>query len=149
MPSMKEYWDEINWSRMYDPNEITEIISSKNISNWAKIHPLTVIPNRIDKSLIPIDFAMFRLMSVTTVGPGVRVAPHSHNEPVFRFFLEGSVVLNGVHYKAGDWLLIPKDTDYELETKDGYTALVDYGMRCGAPPNGDVLLSSRDKPEHD
>lgn len=149
MPSMKERWDEINWSRLYDPNKLTEIISSRSIGNWAKIHPLTVIPNRIDKSLIPIDFNMFRLMSITTVAPGVKVSPHSHDEPVFRFFLKGSVILNGVRYEAGDWLLIPKDMEYELETEEGYTAAVDYGSRCGAPPNGDDLSFSRDKPEHD
>ena len=92
---------------------------------------------------------MFRLRSVTTVSPGVKVVPHSHDEPVFRYFLKGSVVLNGVRYEAGDWLLIPKDVVYELETEEGYTALVDYGVQCGAPPNGDDLSLTRDKAEHD
>lgn len=96
MPSLKDRVDKITWSMMYDPTKVTEIISSKSITNWAKLHPLTVIPNRIDKSLIPIDFRVFRLMSVTTVAAGVTVVPHSHNEPVFRFFLKGSVELNGV-----------------------------------------------------
>lgn len=149
MPSMKERVDKITWSRMYDPTKVTEIISSKSITNWGKIQPLTVIPNRIDKSLIPIDFKMFRLMSVTTVSPGVRVVPHSHNEPVFRFFISGSVLLNGIRYEAGDWMLIPKDFEYELYTEEGYTALVDYGVKCGAPPNGDDLMFTRNKPEHD
>lgn len=149
MPSMKGRIDKITWSRMYDPSKVTEIISSKTINNWEKIHPLTIIPNRIDKSLMPIDFSVFRLMSVTTVSPGVKVVPHSHNEPVFRYFLKGSVLLNGVRYEAGDWMLIPKDMVYELYTEEGYTALVDYKARCGSPPNGDDLVSSRTKPEHD
>lgn len=149
MPSTKGREDKIDWSRMYDPATVTEIISSKSISNWAKLHPLTVIPNRIDKSLIPIDFKAFRLMSVTTVSAGVKVVPHSHNEPVFRFFLEGSVELNGVRYEAGDWMLIPKDVEYELFTEGGYTALVDYKAACGTPPNGDILSPTRVKPEHD
>ncbi len=149
MPSMKGRVDKITWSRMYDPTKVTEIISSKSITNWAKLQPLTVIPNRIDKSLIPIDFRMFRLMSITTVSAGVKVVPHSHNEPVFRFFLKGSVELNGVRYEAGDWMLIPKDIEYELHTEEGYTALVDYGGKCGTPQNGDVLSPTRNKPEHD
>jgi len=149
MPSMKGRVDKINWSRMYDPAKVTELISSKTINNWAKIHPLTVIPNRIDKSLIPIDFKRFRLMSVTTVSAGVTVVPHSHNEPVFRFILSGSLVLNGVRYETGDWMLIPKDMVYELNTEEGYTALVDYGGKCGSPPNGDDLSLTRAKPEHD
>ena len=149
MPSMKERVDKITWSRMYDPTTINEIISSKSVTNWAKVQPLTVIPNRIDKSLIPIDFRMFRLMSVTTVSPGVKVVPHSHNEPVFRLFLKGSVFLNGVRYEASDWMLIPKDMEYELYTEEGYTALVNYGAQCGSPPNGDDLSFTRNKPEHD
>ncbi|HCF4146256.1 cupin domain-containing protein [Pseudomonas aeruginosa] len=149
MPSMKGRVDKINWSNMYDPSKVTELISSKTIYNWAKVHPLTVIPNRIDKSLIPIDFKKFRLMSVTTVSAGVTVVPHSHDEPVFRFILNGSLVLNGVLYEAGDWMLIPKDMEYELNTEEGYTALVDYGVKCGAPQNGDVLSPTRTKPEHD
>ncbi|WP_458655467.1 cupin domain-containing protein [Enterobacter ludwigii] len=149
MPSMKDRVDKINWKMMYDPKKVTEIISSKSITNWAKLHPLTVIPNRIDKSLIPIDFKMFRLLSVTSVAPGVKVVPHSHDEPVFRFFLKGSVLLNGVKYEEGDWILIPEGVEYELTTEDGYTALVDYGVQCGAPHNGDVLSPLRSKPEHD
>ncbi len=48
MPSVEERWGDIDWSRMYDPSKVTEIVSSKTINNWAKIHPLTIIPNRID-----------------------------------------------------------------------------------------------------
>ena len=149
MPSDSERVDVINWKRMYDPATVTELISSKTVATWAKVHPLTIVPNRIDKSLIPIDFGMFRLMSITTVSPGVRVVPHSHNEPVFRYFLKGSVLLNGVLYEAGDWMLIPTNMKYELYTEEGYTAMVDYGAQCGTPPNGDDLVWTRSKPEHD
>lgn len=149
MPSMKGRVDKINWARMYNPTKVTEIISSKSVSNWAKIHPLTVTANRIDKSLIPIDFKYFRLVSITTVAPGVKIVPHSHNEPVYRFFLSGSVEMNGVRYEAGDWMLVPEGIEYELYTEHGYTALVNYGAACGTPPNGDDLSLIRNKPEHD
>ncbi len=60
---------------------------------------------------------MFRLVSITTVSPGVKVVPHSHDEPVFRLFLKGSVMLNGVRYEAADWVLIPKDAESNLKQK--------------------------------
>lgn len=46
-------------------------------------------------------------------------------------------------------MLIPKDFEYELYTEEGYTALVDYKVQCGAPKNGDVLSPTRNKPEVD
>ena len=81
----------------------------------------------IKKTFIPVDLAFFRQGVITTVEPETEVDSHKHDEPMLRYVLDGSMKLNGKKYLPGDWVLVPKNTPYEIYTDTGYTNMSIYG----------------------
>jgi len=84
----------------------------------------------LKKHFIPVDFSYWNLMVVTAVDPRTVIPEHSHTEAVFRYITRGSMELNGVHYSAGDWLIVPANFTYSIRTREGYTALAQYHENC-------------------
>jgi hypothetical protein len=78
------------------------------------------------------------MLVITKVSPGTFVARHAHEEGIVRYITEGSLVLNGVDYPAGDWILVPEGVSYEIQTVDRYSAISGYLEACKAP-NADGL----------
>lgn len=68
---------------------------------------------------------------LTTTEPGTHVATHAHDEPMFRYVIEGSLTINGTEYRPGDWVFIPEGVPYDIRTTEGYTTLGCYGQACG------------------
>lgn len=58
---------------------------------------------------------------MTVAGPGAVVPSHSHKRDLFRIVISGSIILDDVELKAGDWMFVPKDTKYS------YTAALNPG----------------------
>ena len=82
----------------------------------------------ISKKFIPVDLSFFRQAVLTEVKANTLIKSHKHDEPMLRYVLDGSFALNGKQYSPGDWVLVPKNTDYEIHTLTGYKTLAMYGM---------------------
>lgn len=141
---MDDGFNYLDLNNVIDPDNFTGIISNKTIKNWEQLSLVKQFPGRITKTVIPIDLARYRMTVVARVEPGVKVELHAHEEPVFRYVVEGELTLNGVNYESGDWILVSSKTPYEVFTKSGYTVLEDYGCKCGAPPNDGNIHIIRD-----
>jgi hypothetical protein len=130
-----EGFDDLKLEVAINPETAKGIVSSTQLVGWEEMSPVRQFPGRIKKSVIPIDFAYYRMGILTKVEAGVTVGIHQHAEPVFRFVIAGDLTINGIKHKSGDWVLVPSNTPYEVRTRNGYTILASYGMKCGAPPD--------------
>lgn len=72
---------------------------------------------------------------IVKVDPDTRVEKHSHDEDIFRLMIEGSLTVNGMELKEGEWFVVTAGTPYEIETKCGYTVMAAYRMACKPKPN--------------
>jgi len=126
---------EIKFKQFCNADEIKEVISNKNfpLGDWNKLCKMEDFFEGVAKKVIPIDLLDFCMMVVTEVEPETQVPMYCHEECIFRFIMEGSLTLNGVDYKAGDWLIVPEEFEYEIYTKTGYKALASYRMGCNPP----------------
>ncbi|AUP80047.1 cupin domain-containing protein [Flavivirga eckloniae] len=126
-------FDYLNLKEIIDPLKAEKIISSTQMKNWQEKSKVKQFPNKISKQVIPIDFAHYQMAIVTKVEPNVLVDTHMHEEPVFRYVIEGEFKLNGMLHKAGDWVLVPSRTPYRVVSEKGYTVFSEYGDKCGSP----------------
>jgi len=134
---MDEGFDNLS-DNVIDPDRATKVVSSKTVKDWENQSPVKQFPGRITKAVIPIDFGRYHMMMTTKVEPGVKVDLHAHEEPVFRYVIEGKLTLNGVEYEPGDWILVPSKVPYQVQSDTGYTVLASYGQKCGAPPDKQI-----------
>jgi len=68
---------------------------------------------------------------VVTVPPGKKIDKHQHDESIFRFIAQGSLVLNGEHkITSGMWFVVKANTPYEIQTEEGYVSLAGYTSIC-------------------
>ena len=111
-----------------DPELTTEIIRSRTYMDgrWLEATRIAECPDGVNKQLLPVNMSCFTARVVTTVAPKTHVASHSHDGAVLRYIASGSLNLNNVAYEAGDWILVPPGAAYEIDTEQGYTAVVDY-----------------------
>lgn len=49
---------------------------------------------------------------LTSASPGAVVPEHSHKRDLFRIVISGSIIVNGVELKPGDWMYVPKGVPY-------------------------------------
>ena len=116
-----------------DPLKINEIVSSKSYrgGNWWKAakHKLFNEPE-VKKIYIPLDGSYWDLDLITIVDAGTIIPRHSHTEPVLRYVLDGSFELNGVEYEEGDWIIVPANYNYQIQTREGYKVLSRYHADC-------------------
>ncbi|MDB5530743.1 MAG: hypothetical protein JWR51_3846 [Devosia sp.] len=115
-----------------DPTTIRELISSTTYlaPNLEKKTSHRGSTEKIKKSYIPIDFTIWDQCLVTSVEKQTHIQSHSHDEPLFRYVLEGSFRINGILHKAGDWVLLPQNFVYEIDTEDGYKTISHYYTIC-------------------
>ncbi|WP_289044342.1 hypothetical protein [uncultured Olleya sp.] len=128
-------FDHLNFEEVIDPLKADKIISSTQMKGWEEVSEVKQFPNRITKKVIPIDFTHYKMAIITKVEPNVLVDTHMHEEPVFRYVIEGEFELNGIRHKPGDWILVPGNTPYRVISEIGYTVLAEYGGKCGSPPD--------------
>ncbi len=126
-------FDYLNLEAVINPLNVQGVKSSTKMENWEKISPVKQFPDKITKKVIPIDFAHYRMIIVTKVEPGTLVDTHMHEEPVFRYVIEGEFELNNIKHVAGDWVLVPSHTPYRVTTDTGYIVIAAYGGKCGSP----------------
>jgi quercetin dioxygenase-like cupin family protein len=70
---------------------------------------------------LPIELDERTFLFMTVAQPGAVVPSHSHKRDLFRIVISGSIILDNVELKAGDWMFVPKGTEYS------YTAALNPG----------------------
>ena len=116
-----------------DPPLMTEIVSSKSFmgGNWKdQCRHREFNEPEVKKWFIPIDCSYWNIQIVTIVDPLTIIPPHQHTEPVLRHVLQGSFELNGVEYSEGDWVVVPANFVYSIQTRSGYRILSAYHDQC-------------------
>jgi len=84
----------------------------------------------------PIGWPVFQhhMFYLVTVPAKHRVAPHSHDENIFRLITEGSLLLTANNQShqvtAGMWFVVRAKTVYEIFTDSGYKSLGAYQTQC-------------------
>ncbi|TLX12263.1 cupin domain-containing protein [Rhizobium sp. MHM7A] len=128
-----EFAFEMDRSLVIDPTKITEIVSSQDFlgGDWLKKtkHKLFNEP-QLKKYFIPVDFRYYGLELISIIDPGTIIPRHAHTEPVYRYVLDGSFKLNGREFERDDWLIVPANYEYEIETRSGYRVLSKYHEQC-------------------
>ena len=111
-----------------------ELLKTKKIitSNDFSIAPLTRDEN-IERTQIPWRLYERPMCYVITVKPKTEVPEHAHDEDVFRFVVNGQLVINDIFVKEGMWFVVRAKTPYRITTEDGYMVLAWYRMACIAP----------------
>jgi hypothetical protein len=123
---------DLPFEEFIDPLSITEIVDSRTFRNgdWK---PLTNLKNALrgsSKNVIPVDLSYSQILVVTTGKPGSVTPTHSHDEPVLRYIVEGSLYLNENHYSKGEWVLVPANFPYTIRTDEGYVVVNPYDGSC-------------------
>ena len=130
---MPKFAFDMDPSLIIDPPLLTEIVSSKSFlgGNWKEScrHNLFKEPE-VKKWFIPVDCSYWNIDIITIVDALTIVPWHEHTEPVLRYILEGSLELNGVTYETGDWVIVPANFSYTIQTKSGYRILSRYHEEC-------------------
>ncbi|MBU3005745.1 cupin domain-containing protein [Paraglaciecola arctica] len=116
-----------------DPTKIKDIVCCKSYrgGNWKGEgkHKLFNEPE-IRKYFIPVNSTYWNLDIITEVDPGTIIPKHKHDEPVLRYVMDGEMELNGVTYVPGDWVIVPANVPYQIQTRLGYRILSRYSENC-------------------
>ena len=110
-----------------------EVINKRNYSEFLEELKIEVSESPftgVETDIIPVDLEQFRIQRVHKVDAGTTIEEHSHDSVMLRTITQGSATVNGERYEEGDWMLIPANTKYSIETKAGYVASCTYGMFC-------------------
>ena len=122
-------------TKIINPETQKEIVSNKSLFHDISLektkHKL-FNEQEVRKYFVPIDCSYWDLDLITYVEPRTIIPEHSHSEPVLRYVLEGSLELNGETYEVGDWVLVPANIKYRIQTKSGYKILSRYHADCKA-----------------
>src|SRR5215217_2000668 len=76
-----------------------------------------------DIKRLPILWRLYEhtMFYITTLAPGARVETHQHNETVFRYVIDGSIVLTAENsdyeVSKGMWIVVRANTDYSVATR--------------------------------
>jgi quercetin dioxygenase-like cupin family protein len=79
------------------------------------------MPPGIHSWQLPIELDERSFLFMTVAEPGAVVPSHSHTRDLFRLVISGSIILDNVELKSGDWMFVPKGTKYS------YTAALNPG----------------------
>lgn len=128
---MPNFECDLSDSRVIDPLMIGDIVSSKDFANiqGETKHRLFNEPE-VQKWFVPVDCSYWNIDIITVVAPLTIIPEHKHDEPVMRYLLQGSLELNGVEYVEGDWVIVPANKLYGIQTKTGYKILSRYHEEC-------------------
>ena len=78
-------------------------------------------PEGFDQWQLPVYGDGPAFVFITSASPGAIVPEHSHKRDLFRMVISGSIIVNGVELKPGDWMYVPKGVRYS------YTAAFNPG----------------------
>lgn len=109
-----------------NPAQITEIVNSRNAHEMlnTEIETSEVLDAEgLSIEVLPIDISELKQVRHIRVAPNSSIPEHAHEGPVFRFITKGTAVVNGITYEEGEWMIIPPNTRYKIETSTGYEAL--------------------------
>ena len=121
------YLDRIE--RLEDQFASESIILSTNLK--AKELLIDGDDERIVKEPILWRLYQHNMFYIVTVPAGTVVKKHQHDEDLFRFIAQGSLILNNEHkIVAGTWFVIRANTPYEITTEDGYVSFGGYTSIC-------------------
>jgi quercetin dioxygenase-like cupin family protein len=123
---------DLPFEEFVDSENVREITSSKTFRDgeWQQLTRLRGFSEGVHKRVVPVDLRPFRTLVITEVEPGTKVEPHAHDEPILRYVMSGSFILDGETYVAGEWVLVPKGIAYGIETTEGYVTIAGYGVAC-------------------
>jgi hypothetical protein len=130
---MPKFECDIDSSLIINPLTLTDIVSSKNFLGgdwWRKVKHRLFNEPEVKKWFIPVDCSYWNIDVITIVEPLTVIPEHEHDEPVMRYVLEGTLELNGVTYGVGDWVIVPTNFRYKIQTRDGYKILSKYHESC-------------------
>ncbi|MEA1029374.1 hypothetical protein T3A99_12430 [Pseudomonas sp. N-137] len=86
---------------------------------------------RIVKEPILWRLYQHNMFYVMTVPAGTVIKKHKHDEDLFRFVAQGSLVFNKkTNIVAGTWFVVKANTPYEITTKEGYVSIAGYTSNC-------------------
>ena len=120
-------------SLVIDPLTITEIVSSKSFLNgqWlAQVKHKLFNEPEVKKWFVPVDCSYWNIQLITIVEPLTIIPEHVHTEPVLRRIVDGSFEMNGVLYSEGDWVIVPANLPYSIQTREGYKIISAYHAQC-------------------
>ena len=112
--------------RAIDPTQVTEIVNNRNAESMLNTEIETsksLEALGLSINILPIDISELKQIRHIKVEPNSSVPEHAHEGPVVRFITKGSAMVNGITYEEGDWMIIPGETKYQIETSTGYEAL--------------------------
>ena len=115
-----------NQIKAINPTQITEIANNHNAQAMLNTEIETserLSAQGLSIDILPIDISELKQIRHIKVEPNSSIPEHAHEGPVFRFITKGSAVVNGVTYEEGDWMIIPSNTKYKIESSTGYEAL--------------------------
>jgi len=61
---------------------------------------------------LPIILENTTFAFLTVAEPGAIVPTHRHSRNLFRIVISGSIITDGKELKSGDWMYVPKGTEY-------------------------------------
>ena len=107
------------WSidRIIDKESCQDCLTTDVGELFDSSEPLGVIHDDI-----PVNLTGLGHVRLTEVKPNTKVETHSHPSPTFRFVMDGDLTIEGKTYTKGDWLAIPTNYEYSVETKNGYAS---------------------------
>ena len=90
------------------------------------------VPDGFRKIQLPFSLDGASQMFYSVGEPDVKVPSHSHDEgDGIRFIVNGSINYNGQELRAGDWMFIPKGSEYSFEVGPlGATFMYCYQCCC-------------------
>ena len=115
-----------NKTKVIDPTQITEIINKENFQPMlnSEIETSETLSTRgLAIDILPIDISDLKQIRYIKVEPNSSIPEHAHLGPVLRIITKGSAVVNGTTYKERDWMIIPPEKKYHIESSTGYEAL--------------------------
>ena len=120
-------------TKSIDPTQITEIANKENFQPMLNSEietSETLSAQGLAIDTLPIDISDLKQIRHIKVEPNSSIPEHAHVGPVLRIITKDSALVNGVTYEEGDWMTIPPDTKYHIESSTGYEALWVCGI-CG------------------
>jgi len=88
------------------------------------------IENNVIKTPVGWPLLDYKMFYIVDVPAGVEIAPHKHEEDIFRVLLSGDLVINGHSINVGEWFVVKAGTTYSIETEGGYKAISAYTSIC-------------------
>jgi len=84
----------------------------------------------ITKKSIAYPVYSKNMFYIVEVPAAKNIDAHKHDEDIFRILINGDLKINGRNVEIGEWFVVPKGTNYEIETLGGYKALSAYTSVC-------------------